>query len=79
MPMMPITFTKKLKNEQFSFESHSNDGKQFFKVRCGRMGRPFIMIKDKTNNWIIEPGQNIEQSIQEIEQDLSNVIKMSNR
>ena len=77
--MSPIIFTKRLRNEQFIFESHSNNGQQFFKVSCSRIGRPFIMVKDKVIGWVIQPGQNVDPEIQEIEKDLSNAIKTNSK
>ena len=74
-----ITFTKKLNNEVFFFENHSDKEGQFFKVTCNKLGRPFIMIKGKSGNWVIRPGETVEPEIRELEAELSNTIKTNNR
>ena len=68
--MLPNTFTRKVMNDQFLFESHSKEGKHFFNVRPNKMGRPFTMAKLDGQSWIIEPGQSIELEIMELENKL---------
>ena len=73
--MSPVSFTKKLRNESYHFESHvDEEGNLYFRVKCQRLGRPFLMIMNKEKKWVIREPQDVWPEILELEDEFSKML-----